>query len=69
MNPRVSRSMSLYRRALELIPGGTQLVSRRPTRYANGVSPAYADRAKGAAASAAAIARRASLWAIPRTAP
>jgi glutamate-1-semialdehyde 2,1-aminomutase len=48
MNPRVQRSMQLYRRALELIPGGTQLVSRRPTRYANGVSPVYAARAKGA---------------------
>src|SRR3954468_15577527 len=45
---RVPRSMSLYQRALELIPGGTQLVSRRPTRYAAGVSPAYAVRAKGA---------------------
>ena len=31
----VSRSMDRYRRALELIPGGTQLVSRRPTRYAD----------------------------------
>ncbi|MBI3861973.1 MAG: aminotransferase class III-fold pyridoxal phosphate-dependent enzyme [Planctomycetia bacterium] len=40
--------MDLYRRALELIPGGTQLVSRRPTRYACGVSPVYAARAKGA---------------------
>lgn len=40
--------MQLYQRALELIPGGTQLVSRRPTRYANGVSPIYAARAKGA---------------------
>lgn len=48
MNDRVPRSLSLYRRALELIPGGTQLVSRRPTRYANGVSPIYAVRAKGA---------------------
>ena len=45
---RVRRSYELYRRALELIPGGTQLVSRRPTRYANGVSPVYAVRAKGA---------------------
>ncbi|HJT77276.1 MAG TPA: aminotransferase class III-fold pyridoxal phosphate-dependent enzyme, partial [Gemmataceae bacterium] len=45
---RVPRSMALYRRALELIPGGTQLVSRRPTRYANGVSPVYAARARGA---------------------
>jgi glutamate-1-semialdehyde 2,1-aminomutase len=45
---RVPRSLALYRRALELIPGGTQLVSRRPTRYANGVSPVYAVRARGA---------------------
>lgn len=45
---RVRRSLELYRRALELIPGGTQLISRRPTRYANGVSPIYAARAQGA---------------------
>src|SRR5262245_611067 len=45
---RVRRSMELYRRALELIPGGTQLVSRRPTRFACGVSPVYAASAKGA---------------------
>jgi glutamate-1-semialdehyde aminotransferase len=45
---RVPRSQELYRRALELIPGGTQLVSRRPQRYANGVSPIYFSRAKGA---------------------
>jgi glutamate-1-semialdehyde 2,1-aminomutase len=45
---RVQRSLDLYQRALELIPGGTQLVSRRPTRLANGVSPVYAARAKGA---------------------
>jgi glutamate-1-semialdehyde 2,1-aminomutase len=44
----VRRSMELYRRAMELIPGGTQLISRRPTRYACGVSPVYAARAKGA---------------------
>jgi glutamate-1-semialdehyde 2,1-aminomutase len=48
VNPLVARSMELYRRALELIPGGTQLVSRRPTRYAHGVSPVFAARAKGA---------------------
>ncbi|MGD9644516.1 MAG: aspartate aminotransferase family protein [Pirellulales bacterium] len=45
---RVPRSMELYRRALELLPGGTQLISRRPTRYACGISPVYAARAKGA---------------------
>jgi glutamate-1-semialdehyde aminotransferase len=37
-----------FQRALELIPGGTQLISRRPTRFADGVSPIYAARAKGA---------------------
>ena len=40
--------MELYRRAEELIPGATQLISRRPTRFAYGVSPAYFTRAKGA---------------------
>ncbi|HLJ10849.1 MAG TPA: aminotransferase class III-fold pyridoxal phosphate-dependent enzyme [Planctomycetaceae bacterium] len=40
--------MEIHHRALELIPGGTQLVSRRPTRYACGVSPVYAARASGA---------------------
>ncbi len=45
---RVPKSQALYSRALQLIPGGTQLVSRRPSRYAAGVSPAYFARAKGA---------------------
>lgn len=45
---RIPHSYELYRRALELIPGGTQLVSRRPTRYANGESPIFAARARGA---------------------
>lgn len=45
---RVDRSYELFRRANELIPGGTQLLSRRPSRYANGVSPVYSARAKGA---------------------
>src|SRR5262245_25549818 len=45
---RVARSMEMYRRAMELIPGGTQLISRRPSRFAYGVSPVYAARAKGA---------------------
>ncbi len=48
MNNRVQKSMALYERALQLIPGGTQLISRRPSRYASGVSPVYAARAKGA---------------------
>lgn len=40
--------MALYERATKLIPGATQLISRRPTLVACGVSPVYASRASGA---------------------
>jgi len=43
----VARSLEIYERARQLIPGTTQLISRRPTRGALGVSPIYAERAKG----------------------
>ena len=43
----VERSIELYERAGELIPGRTQLISRRASQFASGVSPVYADRAKG----------------------
>ena len=43
----IERSMAIYARARHLIPGVTQLISRRPTRAALGVSPIYAERAKG----------------------
>ena len=43
----VAKSMELYHQAMLLIPGATQLISRRPTRYAYGFSPAYAVRGKG----------------------
>ena len=43
----VHRSLQIYERAQALIPGTTQLISRRPTRAALGVSPIYAERAKG----------------------
>ena len=43
----VARSLEIYERARKLIPGTTQLISRRPTRGAMGVSPIYAERAKG----------------------
>ena len=46
-HPDVSRSLELYKRAGELIPGWTQLISRRADQFANGVSPIYAQRAKG----------------------
>ena len=43
----VEKSYELHKHALEVIPGGTQLISRRPDRYAFGITPAYANRAKG----------------------
>ena len=43
----VAKSMELYGRAAELIPGRTQLISRRSSQFAHGVSPIYAERAKG----------------------
>lgn len=46
--PSVEQSVALYRRAGELIPGWTQLISRRADQFANGISPVYAQRAKGA---------------------
>ena len=43
----VAGSMAIYERAQKVIPGITQLLSRRPTRAALGISPIYAERAKG----------------------
>lgn len=48
LNHSVARQMELYQRACELIPGGTQLISRRPSRFAAGFSPVYATSARGA---------------------
>lgn len=42
------KSLELYRRALELIPGGSQTNSKRPTAYALGAFPIYAQDAAGA---------------------
>ena len=43
----VTRSYEIYERAGELIPGRTQLISRRASRFASGISPVYAQSAKG----------------------
>ena len=43
----VARSMEIYKRAGELIPGWTQLISRRASSFASGFNPVYAQRAKG----------------------
>jgi len=45
--PDVSASLAAYAKAGGLIPGWTQLISRRADQFANGVSPIYAQRAKG----------------------
>ena len=44
---RVQASLDLYERAEELIPGKTQLISRRASSFAHPISPIYADHAKG----------------------
>ena len=43
----VSKSYALWERANRVIPGGSQLISRRPYAFANGVAPVYAQRGKG----------------------
>lgn len=45
--PDVSKSLALYAHAKEVIPGGTQLFSRRPERFAPGVYPPYLTHGKG----------------------
>ncbi|MCE5239063.1 aspartate aminotransferase family protein [bacterium] len=43
----VPKSNALYDRALEILPGGTQLFSRRADRFVPGVTPMYLERAEG----------------------
>ncbi|MEM7116412.1 MAG: aminotransferase class III-fold pyridoxal phosphate-dependent enzyme [Chloroflexota bacterium] len=43
----VKRSLDIYEQAGELIPGWTQLISRRSSQFAHGNSPIYAQSAKG----------------------
>lgn len=43
----VPESNRLYARALEIIPGGTQLFSRRADRFVPGLAPMYVERAEG----------------------
>ncbi len=43
----MSNSADLYKRAKKIIPGGTQLLSKRPEMFLPGKWPAYYDRAKG----------------------
>jgi glutamate-1-semialdehyde aminotransferase len=47
MTTAISGAQSLYERAKKLIPGGTQLLSKRPELFAPGVWPVFYSRAKG----------------------
>ena len=40
-------TQELYEKAKKIIPGGTQLLSKRPEMYLPGKWPAYYSRAKG----------------------
>lgn len=42
-----SKGVALYKRAKSLIPGGTQLLSKRPEMFAPDVWPSYYSKAKG----------------------
>lgn len=42
-----SKGNALYERAKQIIPGGTQLLSKRPELFAPGLWPPYASRSKG----------------------
>ncbi len=46
-NPPPARDQDLYRHAKQIIPGGTQLVSKRPERFAPEQWPAYFREARG----------------------
>lgn len=43
----MSKAQDLYNKAKKIIPGGTQLLSKRPEMYLPGKWPAYYSRAKG----------------------
>ncbi len=43
----VASSYALWERANRIIPGGSQLISRRPYAFSNGFAPVYAERGKG----------------------
>ncbi|MBL0059179.1 MAG: aminotransferase class III-fold pyridoxal phosphate-dependent enzyme [Elusimicrobia bacterium] len=43
----MNKTQSLYKKAKELIPGGTQLFSKRPELYSPGLWPAYFSKARG----------------------
>jgi len=47
-DPVITRSRSLWARAKQLIPGGTQTLAKGPTQHVEGVAPIYLARGRGA---------------------
>ncbi|MEJ7594015.1 MAG: aminotransferase class III-fold pyridoxal phosphate-dependent enzyme, partial [Planctomycetaceae bacterium] len=47
VSPTGEQTQTMYTRAKQLIPGGTQLLSKRPEMFAPGIWPAYAREAHG----------------------
>ena len=43
----MSKTQELYTRAKQIIPGGTQLLSKRPEQFAPNQWPPYFSKAKG----------------------
>ena len=43
----IKNSLNLYKKAEKIIPGKTQLISRRSSQFAHGVNPIYAKESKG----------------------
>ena len=43
----MAKSQELYKRAKQLIPGGTQLLSKRPEMFLPDLWPAYYSKAQG----------------------
>jgi glutamate-1-semialdehyde aminotransferase len=43
----IKKSLKLYRRALELIPGASQTASKRPEYFVKGAFPIFIERGKG----------------------
>lgn len=46
--PDIARSQALWRRAVGLVPAGTQTLAKGPTQFSDGVAPKYLARGRGA---------------------
>lgn len=46
-DPVIDKSEMLWKRALDIIPAGTQTLSKGPTQYVEGIAPKYLQRGRG----------------------